>query len=60
VRSPLRFLSRPHVTHAHQQVRVLKFFVAKLSMFVDERSSVDSAAFMGDLPLGKVRSWMQH
>jgi hypothetical protein len=35
-------------------VRVLKFFVAKLSMFVEERSSVESASFLGDLPLGKV------
>ena len=60
VRSPLRSLSRLRVTHAHQQVRVLKFFVAKLSMFVDERSGVDSAAFLGDLPLGKVCSGLQH
>jgi hypothetical protein len=35
---------------------VLKFFVAKLSMFLEERASVDSsAAFLGDVPLGKVR-----
>jgi hypothetical protein len=39
----------------HPQVRVLKFFVAKLSMFLEERASVDSSAsFLGDVPLGKV------
>jgi hypothetical protein len=35
-------------------VRVLKFFVAKLSMFIEERASVDSPSFLGDLPMGKV------
>lgn len=49
------FLYPPlHFAHALEQVRVLKFFVAKLSMFIEERASVDSAAFWGDLPLGKV------
>jgi hypothetical protein len=38
----------------HSQVRVLKFFIAKLSMFIEERASVDSASFLGDVPLGKV------
>ncbi len=43
-----------HFVHPLMQVRVLKFFVAKLSMFIEERASVESPSFLGDLPLGKV------
>ena len=57
---PRSSCSPVHFAHALEQVRVLKFFVAKLSMFIEERASVDSAAFWGDLPLGKVPRMTLH